>query len=317
MPFKRGQLLYFVTIVDEGQLTRAAAKLEIAQPTLSRAISLLESELGVKLLERGSRGVTLTPAGKVFYEAAARAVRAASDATEVARSLARAEVGTIAFGFLGRPPAIDSPRNLEEFRQAHPRIDIQYQELRFPSTPTSAWLSEVDVAVCHRPPADRKVWARTLRLEPRAVLAPTRHRLAERSALTVEEVIDECFIGFHPSVDAGWAGFWSLDDHRGGPPSRRTSDRAANPQEVLAALAVRNALTIVPSSTAGLLASVLPGLAAIPLRGAEPAAPTLVGHEDRRNPLVSTLLEFADSVVASWAGETSTEQAGSQPGAAG
>lgn len=222
---------------------------------------------------------------------------AATDAVETAQSLARGDAGTIAFGFLGSPPAFDSPRALEAFAEAHPDINIRYQELPFPFTPTSSWLSQVDIAACHRPPADPKVWARTLRLEPRAVLAPTRHPLATRNELTLAEVMDETFVGFHPSVEPAWAGFWSLDDHRGRPPRHVTDDRAANPQEVLASLASGLAITIVPSSIAGLLANVVTGLAAIPLTDADPTAVTLVGHADRRNPLVQVLVAFAGNLA--------------------
>jgi DNA-binding transcriptional LysR family regulator len=299
MAFKRAQLRYFVAVAEEEQLTRAAAKLRIAQPALSQAIAQFESELGFRLFERHSRGVELTPAGATLYGKARQAVAASLDALQTAQALARAETGTIAFGFLGSPPAFDSPRALEAFAAAYPGIKIRYQELQFPSIPTSSWLSDVDVAACHRPASDPEVWAQTLRLEPRAVLAPTRHRLANRRELTVAEAIDETFIGFHPSVEPTWAGFWSLDDHRGGPPSHVTDDHAANPQEVLASLAARLAITAVPVSIGQRLASALTGLVAIPLRDAEPTAVTLVGHEDHRNPLVQALVAFASNLADS------------------
>ena len=281
-------------------MTRAAAKLHMAQPALSQAIAQFEDELGIQLLERHARGVTLTAAGATFLAKARLALAATEDAAMMAQSLARAEQGTIAFGFLGSPPTFDSPQTLEAFSRAHPAIDIRYHELPFPSAPTSRWMSEVDVAVCHRPAADPQVWAHTLRLEPRAVLAPARHRLAGHSELNVEQALEETFIGLHPSVEPAWAGFWSLDDHRGGPPRNVTGDRAGNPQEVLASLAARPAITTVPASIAALLASAVNGLVAIPLLDAEPTAITLVGHKDRRrNPLVEALLAFAEAANAS------------------
>jgi DNA-binding transcriptional LysR family regulator len=298
MPFRRGHLDYFVTVAEEGQITRAAAKLQIAQPTPSQAIAQLEAEVGLRLLQRDSRGVTLTIDGRRFFEKARRAVAADADAVHMAESLARAEQGTIAFGFVGAPPGLDSPGILEAFAEAHPDIDIRYQELPFPFTPTAHWLSEVDVAVCHVPAADHGVWAQALRLEPRIVLAPKRHSLADRTEVTVAEVLDESFIGFHPSVEPTWAGFWSLDDYRGGPPGRITADRAANAQEVLAALAVRDAITTVPAAVAALIPSVLTGMVAIPLRDAEPSVIELVGHADRRGPPVGALIAFAEDLLA-------------------
>jgi DNA-binding transcriptional LysR family regulator len=296
MPFRRGQLDYFVAVVEDGQFTRAASRLHIAQPALSKAIAQLEAELGVKLLERHARGVTLTPAGEQFYEKARLAVAAASDAMQTAESLTRVQEGTIEFGFIGAPPGLDSPAPLEAFAQAHPQIDIRYRELHFPSAPTASWLADVDVAVCHVPPADPGVWAQPLRLEPRVVLAPSRHPLAGRRELSVAEVLDETFIGFDPFVEPDWAGFWSLDDHRGGAPRSLTADHAGNPQEVLASLSVRSAITTVPASVAAILANVLSGVVAIPLRDAAPAAIMLVGRQDRRNPLVVALLAFAGTL---------------------
>jgi DNA-binding transcriptional LysR family regulator len=286
-------LRYFVTVADEGQITRAARKLHLAQPSLSQAISQLETEVGFKLLERHTHGVTLTPAGQEFYEKARTAVAADMDAARTASALARAEQGVIHFGFLGAPPGLDSPARLQAFSSRHPHIDICYREIRFPSSPTSAWLSDVDVAVCHRPPADPNVWTHTLRREPRVVLAPAHHHLAERGELSVAELLEETFIGLDRSIDPDWAGFWSLDDHRGATPAQTTNDQATNPQEVLAALATRRAITTVPASVAAVVANVLTRIVAIPLRDAEPSAITLVGHADLRNPLVKALRSFA------------------------
>jgi DNA-binding transcriptional LysR family regulator len=291
MTFKRGHLLYFVTVAEAGQITRAARKLNLAQPALSRAITQLESDVGVKLLERHARGVTLTPAGEAFLVKARAAVSAWSDALSTAQSMARARRGTIDFGFVGVPPGLDSPALLETFAQEYPEIDVCYRELAFPCT-TSSWLADVDVAVCHLPPADPDVWVNVLRCEPRVVLAPRRHRLAGRRELSVAEVLDETFIGFDRSIDPTWAGFWSLDDHRRASPMRLTGDRAANPHEVLAALAVRDAITTVPGAVARLVPEFLTGVVAIPLRDAHPATIVLIGHEDRANALVASLRDF-------------------------
>lgn len=303
MNFKRGHLQYFVAVAEAGQITRAARRLNVAQPALSRAITQLESDLGFKLLERHARGVTLTPAGEAFLVKARAAVSAWSDALATAQSMARVRRGTIEFGFVGVAPGLDSPALLETFGRDYPEIDVCYRDLAFPSALAGSWLADVDVAVCHRPPTDPAVWVYALRREPRVVLTPARHRLAGRHELSVAEVLDETFIGFHPSVDPGWAGFWSLDDHRGESPRRLTADRAANPHEVLAALTVRDAITTVPGAVARLIPELLTGVVTIPLRDAGPASIVMVGHEDRANPLVASLLDFvrasADAARAS------------------
>ena len=118
MAFRRGQLRYFVTVADEGQMTRAAHKLHIAQPALSQAIAQLESELGLGLLERHARGVTLTPAGEAFLPKARAALAAETDAVATAQSLARSVRSVITVGHIGPPPLIHAPELFAVFAEA-------------------------------------------------------------------------------------------------------------------------------------------------------------------------------------------------------
>lgn len=292
MEFRRGHLRYFVAVAEAGQMTRAARKLHIAQPALSQAIAQLESDVGVTLLERHARGVTPTPAGEAFLAKARVAVSAWTEAVAAARLLGDVDAGTIEFGFVGRPPGLDSPDALEAFARHHPHIEIRYREMSFPSSSTSEWLEDVDVAVVHLPDCDADTWSELVREEPRVVLAPPRHPIATRPEVSPEEVLDETFVGFHPLVDAGWASFWNLDDVRGGPPRESTRDRAANAQEVLAALAVRPCITTVPASVAA-MARAMGGLVPIPLRDAAPVRIGLLGRDDRRTVHVEALRTFA------------------------
>ena len=293
MELRRGHLLYFVTVAEERHFTRAADRLHVTQPSLSQAISLLESDLGLQLLRRNSRGVELTADGEVFLEKARAALSAWTQAFTPPPPPARLSEGAIKFGFLGAPPGVDSPVALKRFSRAYPGIELSYRELPFPSAPTSAWLADVDVAACHQPPPHPATWSQTLRSEFRVVLAPQSHRLAAQGELRVADVIDETFIGLHSSVEPTWAGFWSLDDHRGAPPRAQTGDGAINPQEVMASLVMRNAITTVPASVARMISSAVPEIAAIPLHDADLAIITLVGHQDLRNPAVAALLDFA------------------------
>src|SRR5581483_5622867 len=88
-------LRYFVAVAEDLHFGRAARRLGIAQPPLSRQIQQLEAELGVRLFQRTNRRVTLTEAGQVFLARARLAVEHADDAGELARQAARGEIGTV------------------------------------------------------------------------------------------------------------------------------------------------------------------------------------------------------------------------------
>jgi DNA-binding transcriptional LysR family regulator len=291
--FKRGQLLYFVTVAQEGQITRAAAKLHLAQPALSQAVTQLESELGIHLLDRHARGVTLTPAGEVFFEKAQVALAAEREALQIGQSLAHAADRAIEVGFIGSPPTLHAPELFAAFADAHPDAQLSFRELTLPRAPTTSWLEDVDVAFCHPPTADLGVHVQAFRLEPRVVIVPSSHRLAQRSELTVEDVLDETFLRFHRSVEPVWAGFWSLDDHRGGPPPHTTADTALTSTELVACIASGRAVTTMPACQAATILNILPDVVAIPLRDADPAALALVWRADSQNPLVAALVAVA------------------------
>jgi DNA-binding transcriptional LysR family regulator len=297
MGFKRGHLRYFVAVAEAGQITRAAEKLHVAQPALSQAIANLESELGLQLLERHARGVTLTAAGEAFLPKARRVIATEEDAALTAQSLVRGTQGTIELGFLGAPPAVHTPELFDSLAAAHPNVAVTYHELQFPSCAPGPWLEGVDVALCHLPPADPRVWAQVLRSERRMVLAPRNHPLAARAELTVADVLDHTFIGFHPSIEPWWAGFWSLNDHRGGPPRHVTPDRISNTQELFTMIAIGSGILAVPACHADLITKALNSVVAIPLSDADPAVFVLVGREDRRTPSVDALIAVAKELA--------------------
>lgn len=310
MPFKRGQLQKFVTVADEGQITRAARKLDLAQPSLSQAISHLEGELGILLLERHGRSVTLTPAGETFLPKARLALSAHADADAFAQSLARAARGTVALGFLGLPPTAHTPELFAMVAAQHPDIELSFRELPLPRGATASWLREVDVALCHLPIDEQNIASQRLRSEQRVLIVPSTHRLAGSSRLTVAEVLDETFLGYSREVNPAWSAFWSLDDHRGSP-AKRLATEHMTAIEMLAALPGADAVTTVPACHADAIALAVPALLAIPLVDASPAELMMVWRRDSANPLVGTLAAVAGHYARLYDG---AEREASEPG---
>jgi DNA-binding transcriptional LysR family regulator len=296
MSFKTDQLRYFVTVAEEGQITRAAEKLYIAQPALSQAISQLENDLGLKLLERHPRGVRLTPSGEAFLEKARAVVDTERDVQLTAQSLARAARGVIEVGFIGPPPQMTAPALFTAFAETHPEADISFRELPFPRGTTRTWLEDIDVAFCQPPELEEHIEVHHVRVEPRTLIVPAGHPLAAAGEAKVEQALGETFISYHPGVQPAWAGFHSLDDHRGGPPRALTGDRIATSLEMLGRLGglpVSGAVTALPDADAQLVSHVLAGVAAVPLTDAAPATVSLVWHSGDAHPLVRALVDSA------------------------
>jgi DNA-binding transcriptional LysR family regulator len=117
-------LRYFVAIAEERSFTRAAERLWIAQPGLSSQIRRLETELGIRLFERHTRGVDLTEAGEVFLERARATLAAADAARATGRDLEAGVVGTLRLGLATEAPAPVTPSLLAAFARSHPHIEV-------------------------------------------------------------------------------------------------------------------------------------------------------------------------------------------------
>lgn len=119
----------FRAVAEELHFSRAAAKLNVAQPALSRTLMDLESEMGVRLLERNSRGVALTEAGSVFLERVKRILDETQSAVSEAQRRSRGETGILRIGFIGTLSFELLPRLLRVYRATFPAVDLVLREL--------------------------------------------------------------------------------------------------------------------------------------------------------------------------------------------
>ena len=119
---------YFIAIAEEGSFTRAAERLWVAQPGLSTQIRRLETELGVLLFERHTRGVDLTPAGKLFLERARIALAAAEAAAATGRDIERGTVGSIRLGLTTTARWRGTSSLLERFSRERAGVELTVLE---------------------------------------------------------------------------------------------------------------------------------------------------------------------------------------------
>ena len=117
-------LRYFVAVAEAENVSRAALKLRVSQPALSRQIRDLEEELGFQLLERSAKSVRLTEAGRVFATEAKAVLERAEEATKAARAVARGEGGELHLGYAPSPTAELLPRTLHAFQNAAPGVRV-------------------------------------------------------------------------------------------------------------------------------------------------------------------------------------------------
>lgn len=122
------QLRYFVTIVEEGQITKAAKRLNISQPPLSNQLKLLEQELNVTLFDRNSRNLVLTNEGHLLFEHAKRILREYQLTLSEFDNLKSGLTGSLYIGTIGSSALSFLPKSIIEYQQLYPNIDIQIFE---------------------------------------------------------------------------------------------------------------------------------------------------------------------------------------------
>jgi LysR family transcriptional regulator, hca operon transcriptional activator len=188
-------LRYFVAVAEEGSLTNAAERrLHTAQPSLSRQIRDLELEVGVKLLERGARGIELTPSGRTFLDHARLALLQVEAAGEAARRAAQPEKASFVIGFLAGQELVWLPEALRILREEQPDIDITLASQSSPELAGGLMRGKVDVAFLRREKDAPGVTFKLLGKEPLVAVLPADHRLAAEREVRLRDLAGETYI---------------------------------------------------------------------------------------------------------------------------
>ena len=175
------QLRYFVAVARERNFTRAAAALRIAQPPLSRQIQQLEDELGITLIERGSRPVRLTDGGRLLYEQAAHVLERVEETKAIARRLQEASRLRLSLGFVPSTLYGHLPEVIRRYRTARPGVELTLLELTTLEQIAALKEGRIDVGFGRIPFDDPMVERRLLRNERLIAALPSGHPLLARA----------------------------------------------------------------------------------------------------------------------------------------
>jgi DNA-binding transcriptional LysR family regulator len=286
-------LRYFVAVAHEGHVTRAAQKLNIAQPPLSQQIRALETEIGTPLLVRHPRGVALSDAGRSFLADAEAILAAADRAAQRARRVARGETGRIAVGFTTSAPFHPLvARAIREFRASRPDVSFVLEETGSGELLAGLREERLDIAFIRSGVPDAAGLAVHALLQEDMVAAlPARHRLARQPRLALRDLADDIFIlyrrpdgrGLYDVIIAACAaaGF-----------SPHVGQEAPRIVSTLNLVAAGLGVTIVPASLSRLP---LEGVTYRPLRG-RPALKVPLSLASRSDERSAATLGFIDLV---------------------
>jgi len=200
------QLRYFAAVAREQNFTRAAEKLNIAQPPLSRQIQQLEEEFGTTLFERNSRPVRLTEAGRLLLEQATQVLDRVEDIGEMMRRLRgiarqRFGIGFVASTLYGKLPDV-----VRRFRQARPEVEIVMVELTSIEQITALKEGRIDVGFGRIPLDDPMIDRILLRREKLSVALPLSHPLASKvGTIRLEELSKDGLIVYPKSPRPSYA----------------------------------------------------------------------------------------------------------------
>jgi DNA-binding transcriptional LysR family regulator len=201
-------LRYFVQVADDLHFARAAQHLGISQPPLSQQIRALEDELGVRLFDRTSRSVALTPAGRLFLDEARATLAQASHAATIARRAARGELGELAIGFASSAPFIPRVANaIFGFRNAYPDVRLTLTEQGGPALLEAVLDRTFDLGLLRRastPTVPPGLTVSHLITERLAVAMRPDHPLAARDGLWLRDLDGEPLLVYSPSRTGGF-----------------------------------------------------------------------------------------------------------------
>jgi len=282
-------LRYFVALAQARHFGRAAASLQLSQPPLSRQIAALEASVGVRLVERGPRRVTLTAAGERFLADAQAILAALDQAGKNARAAARGEAGALTIGFTMCAAYSVLPGYARAYAAAFPEVDLTLKEIVSNDLADKVLNGQVDAAIMFPGPPRPGLHVRTLFTEPLCVAMSRTHPRARARRLKIAQLRGESFVmaaaEVSPSLHAA-----IIEHCRAGGFAPDVRFEVQLQQTVLSLVEDGGSIALVPQS---MRRAQLPGLVFRSLENAPQISQELAWSAGNANPCLQRFLEIA------------------------
>jgi DNA-binding transcriptional LysR family regulator len=188
------QMEILIALVETGSFTRAAGKLFLSQPSLTKQIQNLEEAVGTRLVNRSSTGISLTPEGRILYDYARRILRLREDAKERIGRLKEQESGHIYISASTIPATYILPRLLGPLKQTYPDMQIHIQTHDSEETLQIVLNDQSELGFIGKEPANRKLIVKSIWKDRLVLAVPVGHPMAKRRSVTVEELAGVPFV---------------------------------------------------------------------------------------------------------------------------
>jgi DNA-binding transcriptional LysR family regulator len=198
--FELAQLRCFTTVATELNFRRAAERLNMTQPPLSRQIQLLEHHLGVALFTRSTRSVALTAAGRAFFIEAQNLLERAQQAAVSAKRFAEGDIGTVSISFVGSAVYEFLPKVIAEARLKQPHVKISLSEMNTYQQHEALRARRIDLGIVRAPLLEPGYETECLVREPFVLAVPTSHPLASAPSVTVADLDQQPFLMYSHSA---------------------------------------------------------------------------------------------------------------------
>lgn len=296
-------LRYFIAVAEDASFTAAARRVHVTQQVLSTQIRQLEDALGARLLERTSRGVTLTPAGVSFLEGARATLATLDRATTAARNAAHVVSGVLAVGLNVAAGGELPTALLAAFERTEPQVEIRLRTFELTQPAAGLLDRSTDVAFVRPPVCAPGLELAQLAEEPRVFVLPAGHPLAGRVRLSLADTAGLPWIAAETATDGSdpvrWRDDWLVNPRPGGD-QPIIGAVARTIEEWREHVVAGRGISLCPASAENFYAR--PGLAFVPSRDVPAAQLCVARRTDDNNPAVSRFVEVVIKAAAGQAG---------------